>query len=230
MTPYGVGPPIYLDRRDAGRRLAAAVSAAGEAPGTILGLARGGVPVAAELARSLSAPLDAIAVRKIALPDQPEFALGAVAANGPVYFPDALALRGRARRYVEALISRTEADALALDGRLHADVEPLHVGGGPCTLVDDGLATGATMIAACRWARVMGASRVIAAMPVASRAGADDVSAECDTVVCPHEVDDLRAVSVWYRDFRATPEAGVIALLQEAREREQEWAQESRSA
>lgn len=217
MSAFSFGPPLFRDRRDAGQRLASALAERGEEPGIVFGLARGGVPVATEVADALDAPLDAIAVRKIGHPHHPEFALGAVAANGPVFFHDLRGVDAGARPSVRQLIEEKERDAVALDERLHAEVPALDPAGRTCTLVDDGLATGATMIASCRWARARGASRVIAAIPVASVAGANHVRTEADAVVCPHEVDDFWAVSIWYRDFGSTDESEVIELLGAAR-------------
>jgi predicted phosphoribosyltransferase len=218
MSPFSAGPPLFADRRDAGRVLASALADSGEDPGIVFGLARGGVPVAAEIASALGAPMDALAVRKIGHPQHPELALGAVASDGPVFFHALRGVDARARPEMRSLIERKREDAKALDERLHADVAALDPRGGPCTLVDDGLATGATMIAACRWARERGASRVIAAIPVGSDLGIASLRAEADIVVCPNARDDFWAVSLWYRDFPSTDESEVIALLRAAGE------------
>lgn len=219
MSPFSTGAPLFADRRDAGRVLASALTESGEDPGVVFGLARGGVPVAAEVSGALGAPLDAIAVRKIGHPEYPELALGAVAADGPVVFHDVRGVDAdtRARPAVRSLIERKQREAKMLDERLHADVPALDPRGSPCMLVDDGLATGATMIAACRWARERGASRVVAAFPVGSDLGVAELRAEADAVICPHARDDFWAVSLWYRDFPPTDESEVIALLHAAR-------------
>ncbi|MGD9694112.1 MAG: phosphoribosyltransferase [Thermoleophilia bacterium] len=215
--PDAPDPEPFEDRGEAGELLASRVAAlVAPSPGPLLvyGLARGGVPVAARVARRLGAPLDALAVRKIGHPLRPELALGAVAAGGPVVMarPPALARASRDRLAAEAA-----AAAARLDARLHAETPALDPEGAACVLVDDGLATGASMVAACRWARSAGARRVIAAAPVASREGADALRAEADQVVCVHEIDRFIAVGAWYRDFGQVDEGRVLACLRAAR-------------
>jgi predicted phosphoribosyltransferase len=213
MRTLGDGPAQFKDREEAGRRLAEAMGASYGLPVAVYGLARGGVPVAAEVARALSAPLDALAVRKVGHPMQPEYAVGAVTADGPPYLRDLRGLDGAAAPSIRARVEAAEAEARSLDERLHRDAPRLSPEGATCVLVDDGLATGATMIAACRWARALGAGRVVVAVPVAASDSVDALRAEADDVVCPRAVDDLWAVSIWYRDFRPVEEDEVRELL-----------------
>jgi len=202
--------PLFADRRDAGRVLARALEAERGTDAVVVGLARGGVVVAAEVARELGLPLDVVAVRKVGHPYQPEYALGAVAPGDGVYVRDP---GGLTPRELAAQVDRAQARAAELDLTLHAEHEPVPLAGRTCLLVDDGLATGATMIAAVRWARSRGASRVVAAVPVGARQSMAVLRTEADAVVCPHELSDLVAVGLWYRSFGQVDDAEVAALL-----------------
>ncbi len=219
MDPGAAGqrPPLFRDRAEAGRRLAEAISARAPEVNVVYGLARGGVPVAAEVARVHGVELDAVAVRKIGHPLQPELALGAVAANGP----PVVRLAGREDRVLEAsirdLVELRRTEAAELDARLHARADPIDPRGRVCVLVDDGLATGSTMVAACRWARAAGADGVVVGVPVSSVDGARELREEADAVVCVVEALHFRAVSVWYERFDQVPEAEVERLLAASR-------------
>lgn len=209
-----VEPPLFDDRCDAGRQLAAAIGPR-EGPLIVDGLARGGVPVAAEVARALGAPLDALVVRKIGHPEEPELALGALA-RGHVVLLDDLGDAGEGpplSGHVEAVAEQ----ARRLDASLHAQIAPLDPGGAICLLVDDGLATGASMTAACRWARAHDAAEVVVAVPVAASETLERLAGEADEVVCPHPIDDFGAVSPWYRDFSQVSEREVIDAVQGVR-------------
>lgn len=211
------GPVLFEDRADAGRRLASALGAPAAGRLLVYGLARGGVPVAAEVARALGAPLDTLVVRKVGHPLHEEYALGAVTADGPPFLRELRGLEARGAQELRRRVQAAAAQARAMDERLHRDVAPLDPSGGTCLLVDDGLATGATMVAACRWARAHGATRVVAAVPVGARDGVDALRAEADEVVCPYAVHDFWAVSIWYADFGQTGEDEVRALLRAGR-------------
>jgi putative phosphoribosyl transferase len=217
VTILGEGPGPFADRADAGRVLARELAGPREGAVVVYGLARGGVPVAAEVARALGAPLDALVVRKVGHPLHEEYALGAVTADGPPFLRELRGLDGRAVPELRGRVQTAAAQARAMDGRLHQDIDRLDPSGATCVLVDDGLATGATMVAACRWARAHGASRVVAAVPVGARDSVDALRAEADEVVCPHPVYDFWAVSIWYADFGQTGEDEVRALLREGR-------------
>jgi putative phosphoribosyl transferase len=209
----GVMGALFHDRLDAGRQLAAALERRQLRDAVVVGLARGGVPVAAEVARRLSLPLDALAVRKVGYPGRPEYGIGAVTpGHGGIYVRshedlDELELR----RVVET--ARTRADAL--DQILHEHRRPLDLDGKTAVLVDDGLATGATMVAAARWARSQGATRVVVAVPVGAAPSVRLLWREADEVVCPHPQEDFGAVGLWYDRFTQVENDEVVALLDE---------------
>lgn len=180
----------------------------------VVGVARGGVAVATEVSRLLDLPLDAVAVRKVGHPWQPEYAIGAVAPGGGVYVR---AHDGLTDEEVDAVVGAAKSRAAALDSRLHAESEPLDLTERTCILVDDGLATGATMIAAVRWARSRGASRVVVAVPVGARETIELVRREADAVVCPYEPELFLAVGIWYQAFEQVGDEDVVRLLAERR-------------
>ncbi len=208
-----VSSPTYVDREHAGRVLAAALSDMRIDDPVVVGLARGGVEVASVVADRLGCPLGALPVRKVHDPNEPEFAFGAVA-SGVVYVRrDAHVRPERLAEFVDA----AQARAKELGERIGSWSTPL--AGNFCVLVDDGLATGATMIVAIRWARQAGAARVVAAAPIATRERIERLELEADIVVCPLPVVDLRAVGLWYDVFDQVDDARVVELLERARRR-----------
>jgi putative phosphoribosyl transferase len=206
-----IRPPLFADRREAGRTLCGLLEEEREAQAVVVGLARGGVVVAAEVARVLEASLDAVAVRKIGHPWQHEYAIGAVAPGDGVYVRGS---DGLTEQEVSAAVEATNA----LDRRLHAEHGPLDLAGKPCILVDDGLATGASMIAAVRWARSREASRIVVAVPLGAAETVDLLRGEADAVVCPYPLDPFIAVGIWYEEFGQVDDEDVIRMLAEARE------------
>jgi len=208
----------FADRRAAGRQLAGAVAGLGlRPPLVVLGLPRGGVPVAFEVARELHAPLDVMPVRKVGMPGQPELAIGAIAAGGtsvrqPLHFP------GYAPDTQEfATLAERERGELERREQLYrAGRPPLELKGQTAVLVDDGLATGATMLAAVRAARHAGAAAVVVAAPVASDEAAALIGAECDAIVILGIPPSLRAVGEWYLDFGQVEDREVCELLQDS--------------
>lgn len=205
--------PLFEDRAQAGRLLAAELERLRGEDMVVIGLARGGVVVAAEVARGLGAPLDVVAVRKVGHPIAPEYALGAVAPDDGVYVR---AHDGLTDAELEAVVAHAKAQAAALDEGLHAKTPPCDLAGKTALLVDDGLATGATMIAAIRWARSRGAGRVVAAVPVAAIESLALVRDEADEAVCLYDLEEFLAVSVWYRAFDQVGDGEVLRLLAEA--------------
>jgi len=201
---------LFRDRVHAGRVLSLALRDERHPDAVVIGLARGGVPVAAEVARELRLPLDAVVVRKVGHPSQPEYAIGAVTSSGGVY------LRGRdglTEAQVAAAVAAARQGAAELDAKLHAQQRACEIGRRHVLLVDDGLATGASMVAAVRWARSLGATRVVAAAPVGSAQGAALLRREADRVVCPYAFTYFGAVGTWYDDFSPVDDAEVCRLL-----------------
>ena len=203
----------FADRQQAGRRLGEAVSKQRlPRPIVVLGLPRGGVPVAFEVARALRAPLDVLPVRKIGLPEQPELAIGAIATGGVTVqqIPDGLEMDPA--RFAE--LAEQEAGELCERERLYRSGRPaLDLKNRTVVIVDDGLATGATMLAAVRAVRNAGAARVVAAAPVASDEAAALIHAECDALVVLQVPPFLHAVGAWYVDFSQVEDAEVRRLL-----------------
>ena len=207
--------PLFANRREAGLLLAKLLKEERERDSVVVGLARGGIAVAAEVARALDLPFDAVAVRKIGHPSQPEYAIGAVAPSEGVYVRSS---DGLTDDEVAAAVEIAKAKAAVLDSRLHMNYAPLDLVGKRCILVDDGLATGATMIAAVRWARSRCASRTVAAVPLGAAQTVDLLRHEADAVVCPHPLDPFFAVGIWYEEFDQVDDDDVIRMLANSRE------------
>ena len=203
----------YDNRQHAGTRLAQALSAwRGQQDLIVLGLPRGGVPVAAEVAQSLGAALDVLVVRKLGHPGQEEYAMGAIASGGvqvraePGEWPVPPSV-------LEEIVRREHAELRRRERAYRGDRPALSLHGRPVLLVDDGLATGATMCAAVQAVRAHAPSRIGVAVPVASREALAAVGALADDVVCPLMPESFHAVGLWYRDFGQTSDEEVKALL-----------------
>ncbi|WP_027661581.1 phosphoribosyltransferase [Salinispora fenicalii] len=203
----------FRDRSDAGRTLADRLTAlVGDPDVIVLGLVRGGVPVAEVIARRLEAPLDVITVRKLGLPGAPEVAFGAIGPGGAQVLNERIA--GRLSSAEVADVDRQERAELDRRERLYrADRPPLDLTDRTALIVDDGLATGATARAAVQVARHLGARRVVAAAPVGSQEAYELLSAEADQVVCPQHPTGFTAVSAYYDDFHEVSDDEVTATL-----------------
>ncbi len=205
----------YTDRRAAGRALAEHLQAWRDRPDAIvLALPRGGVPVAAEVADALHLPLDVLVVRKLGLPGNPEFAMGAIASGGVTLLDEALVERLHLPPEAVAAVQRAEADELARRERAYRGERPypdLH--GRTVLLVDDGLATGASMKAAIEAVRRLGAARVVVAAPVGPPDTVAELARRADEVVVPLQPAFFAAVGQWYDDFRQVGDDEVQALL-----------------
>ena len=212
MTPY------FLDRRDAGQRLAQELgSYANRSDLLVFGLPRGGVPVAYEVAHALHAPLDVFIVRKLGFPGHPELAMGAIATGG---------VRILDRRLIEmydvpedAIDEVTESEQRELERRekLYRDDRPSpEVRDHTVILIDDGLATGSTMRAAVQALRQEGARKVVVAVPIAPPDTCEAMSHEVDDIICAITPEPFLAVGVWYADFSETSDEEVRELLAKA--------------
>lgn len=210
---------VFPDRSAAGRELAAALLPLGLEDPIVLALPRGGVPVGYEVAHLMGAPLDVLVVRKVGAPDQPELAIGAVgAADVTVADEQTMALVGVGPEVFTALARAEQAEVTRRDRMFREGQPPLDLRGRHAILVDDGLATGATMQAAVEVARRLGAAQVIVAVPVGAPEACERLAQRADRVVCLFQPDAFVAVGYWYRDFAQTDDAEVIRLLRLARQ------------
>jgi len=211
-------PNFFYDRRDAGRALAARLeNLKGRTDVVVLGLPRGGVPVAYEIARVLAAPLDVFLVRKLGLPEHPELAMGAIASGGVRVLNEDVVSWYRVPAGVLESVAKEEQAELDRrertyrDGRTAPDLRDRVV-----VLVDDGLATGSTMLAAVRAVRSHAPARVVVAVPVGSADTCREFQKVADEVVCALTPARFSAVGQWYVDFSQTTDEEVGALLDAA--------------
>jgi putative phosphoribosyl transferase len=218
MERWLFAEPLFLDRTDAGRQLGDALQDERGRDTVVVGLARGGVQVAAEVARALEAPLDVVAVRKVRHPWQPEYARGAVTPGGGVFVRGS---NGLTEEQLAQVVAAVKEQALELDRRLHARRSSMSLERKTAILVDDGLATGATMTAAARWAKAARAGRVVAAVPVAAAASARLLRQEVDDVVALDTPRRLFAVAAWYVRFPQIEDDDVLQLLDDAVRRQE---------
>ncbi len=205
------------DRRTAGRALAEALKDyAGRSDVIVLALPRGGMPVAAEIARALEAPLDLMLVRKLGVPGYPELAMGAIASGGVrVMNDDVVRGMGISQEAIER-VAEEERHELERRARAYRGDRPWPDLKGRCViLVDDGLATGATMHAAIDAVRAQHPDCIVVAVPVAPPDTIQALRPLVDEVVCPHTPEPFQAIGLWYRDFSQTPDEEVIALMEE---------------
>jgi putative phosphoribosyl transferase len=210
----------FRDRAEAGRALARLLSHyAGRDDVIVLALPRGGVPVAAEVAKELGAPLDVFLVRKLGVPGHEELAMGAIASGGVLVLDEGvLRWLGISEEQIQRALAREldelrRREAAYRDGRPLPDLKDKLV-----ILVDDGLATGASMQAAARAVRRYEPARIVIAVPVASRATCDEFRDEVDEVVCAVTPEPFHAVGNWYEDFAQTSDEEVRELLERGAE------------
>ena len=204
----------FRDRLDAGRQLAPLVAALGLRRPVVLGMARGGVPVAAEIARALGAPLDVLVVRKLGHPDQPELALGAIAEGGARVLNSRLVDQlGISPEAVEAIAAREGAELARRLAAYRGGRDAVDLAGREVVVVDDGLATGATARVAVATVAHRGAARVVLAVPVAPPDAVRALQGEADDVVCVEVSDRFFGISQWYEDFRQVGDDAVREAL-----------------
>ena len=205
---------IFQNRVDAGRQLAARLRSLGHEGVVVLGLPRGGVPVADEVARALGAPLDVVVVRKLGVPTRPELAMGAIGEDGVRIINDEIVGVLRIASGQIAQVERRERAELHRRAELfRAGRSRVPVAARTVVIVDDGLATGATARAACLVVRAHGAARVVLAVPVAPLGWEEKLGEAADEYVCLFAPEDFDAVGQFYADFTATSDDEVIECL-----------------
>ncbi|MFF8268941.1 phosphoribosyltransferase family protein [Streptomyces sp. NPDC016562] len=207
----------FTDRADAGARLAEALRHLAPERPVVLGLPRGGVPVAFQVARALGVPLDVIVVRKLGVPYHRELGFGAIGEGGVRVISEDIVRSSRVGQQDLAAVERAEEAELARQAaRFRGDRPRVDLTGRTVILVDDGIATGSTAAAACEVVRAQGAGRVVLAVPVAPPDAIAWLATEADEVVCLSTPRAFRAVGEWYADFSQTPDEEVVDLLARA--------------
>jgi predicted phosphoribosyltransferase len=211
--------PLFRDRTAAGAALAKSLDRyrgqQARRP-LVLGIPRGGVPVAAEVARRLDADLDVVVARKLGSPFSPELAIGAVTANGRRFLNEEIIdSLGVPPEYLERVTREQSEEARRREARFRDGRPKLEVSGRVVIVVDDGLATGATMRAAVRSVRMGSPARLIVAVPVGPESTCADLRREADEVVCLYELDPFWAVGLYYQHFEPTEDAEVTRILED---------------
>jgi len=209
---------LFKDRRDAGKQLAQELSAyAGRSDVIVLALPRGGVPVAYEVARALNAPLDIFIVRKLGLPGHEELAIGAIASGGVrVLNEDIVRALNIPEAMIEAIARRELQELERRERTYRGNRPPPEVRGRTVILIDDGLATGASMRAAVAALRAQNPARIVVAVPTAAPETREAFESEVDEIVCAMTPEPFYGVGRWYEDFSQTTDEEVRALLEEA--------------
>ena len=214
VDPPDDAVPSFRDREDAGTRLAQRLAAHREANTLVLGIPRGGVPVAAAVARALGAELDVLVARKLGAPISPELAIGAVTADGQRFLNESIVRDiGVSSAYLERVTREELAEAARREARFRGGAPPASVAGRTVILVDDGLATGATMVAALHSVRARKPAKLVCAVPVASREALGKVAPYADEVVCLESPADFHAVGQFYEDFPQVGDHEVAQIL-----------------
>lgn len=207
----------FRDRAEGGKALADRLRRFAGTDALVLALPRGGVPVAYEVARALGLPLDVLIVRKLGLPGHEEFAIGAIASGGIRVLNEAVLRRlGLTQKAVEAVAEREQAELERREREYRADRLPERIAGRTAIVVDDGLATGQSMLAAVRALRQQRPARIVVAVPVAAEDTCAALRGEADEVICPVTPEPFYAVGAWYEDFSQTSDDEVRALLAQA--------------
>jgi len=216
MTPLFGAPAVpFRDRAEAGRRLGERLQHLRGEDVVVLGLPRGGVAVAYEVAKALDAPLDVVVARKLGAPGQPELAIGAIAPGASVLRHELVDMLGISDDEIQRITARERARAAELETRFRHGREAPEIGGRTAVVVDDGLATGATATAAVRSVRTRRPARIVLAVPVGAPESIADLSREVDEVVTLIAPRDLRAVGIWYESFPQLSDDEVEAMLDE---------------
>jgi putative phosphoribosyl transferase len=212
---------IFRDREHAGQKLAEKLTEyADRGDVLVLALPRGGVPVAYEVAKALIAPLDVFLVRKLGVPGHEELAMGAIASGGtrvlnetvvgPLHIP---------AEVIDAVAEKEERELLRRESEYRNSLPPLQISGHTVILIDDGLATGATMRAAAQAIKKLEPRRLVIAVPVSAAETCDELEAEADAIICATMPQPFYGVGMWYRDFSQTSDQEVKELLESNRNR-----------
>jgi putative phosphoribosyl transferase len=211
----GWGKGGFADRAEAGRKLAEAVEPVVRGEDVVvLALPRGGVPVAEQVAQALGAPLDVLVVRKLGVPWQPELAFGAISTGGVIVLnDDVVRAAALGAEEMDGVVERERAELERREAMLHGGRDPVAVEGRTVVLVDDGIATGATVRAGLRALGARGAARSVLACPVAPPETVRALQSEADEVVCLSTPTPFLAVGSWYRDFSPVTDAQVREIL-----------------
>ncbi len=208
----------FADRAEAGRLLAAELATRSTAqPGVVLALPRGGVPVAFAIARQLHLPLDVIVVRKLGVPWQPELAMGAIAGQTRILNYALIEQLGISGKEVDSIVAAEQAEMRRREERYRAGEAAPDLHNRTAILIDDGLATGSTMLAAVRHVRTLHPARVIVAVPVGSKDACNLLRGEADELICLAAPEMFGAVGQWYRHFEQVSDEEVETLLAESR-------------
>ena len=219
---------MFRDRSEAGRELAGSLSHFGEANAMVLGLPRGGVPVAFEVAEALDAPLEVFVVRKLGVPGHEELAMGAVASGGTrVLNRDVIAAAGIGEAQIEAVLRRELREVERRERAYRGDRAPIDPTGKAAILVDDGLATGSTMRAAVMALRERGPGAIAVGVPVSSPGFCAQFEPDVDEIVCLRTPEPFLAVGAWYDHFPQVSDEEVTELLAAAARR---WAERASPA
>lgn len=207
------GEPIFADREDAGRRLAADLADLAGQDVVVLGIPRGGVEVGAAVADALGAPLDVVIPRKVGAPSNPELGIGAVAEDVEVLDQRLLRLLNVSEDYLRGEIAAQREEIRRRSAVYRGNRPPVPVEGKVAVVVDDGVATGGTAVAALRWARARGARKVVLAVPVAPAEAVDRLREEADEVRATATPEPFYAVGQWYEWFPQVSDERVVELL-----------------
>jgi putative phosphoribosyl transferase len=209
---------VFADRLMAGERLAATLLQYRDMDTLVLGIPRGGIPVAASIAKVLGAELDVVIARKLGVPDDPELAMGAITATGRLYVDqDMVMRRGVSQAQLAEVIAHESAQASTRDVLFRGGRPEPGIAGRTVIVVDDGLATGATFRATLQAVRTQGPAHLVAAVPVGPREAGDILQSDADVVVCLHTQEPFEAVGYSYDDFRAVTDETVATILQSFR-------------
>lgn len=215
-----ISGPLFQDRIDAGKQLAISLMRFAQKDPVILGMARGGVVLAAEIARQLDAQFDVLVVRKIGAPMNPEYGVGAVAPmDVSVFDEDVLRTLHLTDEALRPTVQRELAEVERRVATYRAGMRPLDLANRVVIIVDDGLATGISAVAAARYAKKLGASYLVFAAPVCSRQGSDLVAEEVEEVVCLQTPAAFFAVGAWYDDFSQVEDREIVEITERFRER-----------